>query len=119
MFKFISWILFIIIALTICALSIANRQNVGFSLDPLPFTFEVPLFALLLAAAFVGLILGALATWMKGGKTRSENRHNRREVTTLKGQNVKLARDLEATSTPPQDNTTKASGASRQLEHHS
>ena len=117
MLKFISWILFIVIALAVSAFSIANRHDVGFSLDPLPFTVELPLFALLLAAAFIGLVLGSLATWMKGGKIRSENRHNRREIAALKGQNVKLSRDLEAAGAAPQDNTNTVAGAARQLEH--
>ena len=52
MLKFISWILFLVIALVIAALSIANRETVTFSLDPLPFAFDLPLFGLLLAAGF-------------------------------------------------------------------
>jgi uncharacterized integral membrane protein len=115
MLKLVSWILFIIVALAICALSIANRHNVGFSLDPLPFTFELPLFALLLVAAFIGLLLGSATTWLKGSKVRSENRQNRREVATLKGQVVKLSRDLEQSTGTVQDN--KASPAPHQIEH--
>ncbi|WP_288905341.1 LapA family protein [uncultured Sneathiella sp.] len=95
MLKFISWILFLVIALVIAALSIANRETVTFSLDPLPFAFDLPLFGLLLAAGFIGLIIGSVVTWLRGHGVRHENRVHKREVEELKGRNMALTRDLE------------------------
>lgn len=95
MLKFLSWILFLVIALVIAALSIANRETVTFSLDPLPFAFDLPLFGLLLAAGFIGLIIGSIVTWLRGHKVRHENRVHKREVEELKGRNMALTRDLE------------------------
>lgn len=115
MLRFIFWILFIVIALVVCALSIANRHDVAFSLDPLPFSFELPLFALLLFSAFIGLILGSVITWLKGSRTRSDYRHQKRENAELKGQNVKLNRDLELAADSSQNNVSPT--AAKQIEH--
>ena len=68
MLKFISLILFLIIALVVAMLSIANRETVTFSLDPLPFVFDLPLYILLLAAGFLGLMIGALSGWLERAK---------------------------------------------------
>ena len=117
MLKFASWIIFIVVALVICALSIANRHEVMFSLDPLPFVFELPLFLLLLAAGFVGLIIGSFVTWRRGSRVRTENRQNRRENADLKGQNTKLSQDMAETKTASQNNLSSTSAPAPRLEH--
>ncbi len=95
MLKLLFWILFLVIALVVAALSIANREVVTFSLDPLPFAFDFPLYGLLLAAGFIGLIAGTVVTWLRGHGARHENRLHKREVEELKGKNVRLTRELE------------------------
>lgn len=95
MLKFISWILFLAIALVVAALSIANREIVTFSLDPLPFAFDLPLYGLLLAAGFLGILAGSVWTWLRGHKVRQENRLHKREVEELKGKTLNLTRELE------------------------
>lgn len=117
MLKFISWIIFIAIALIICALSIANRHDAMFSLDPLPFVFDLPLFILLLAAGFLGLVIGSYATWRRGSKTRSENRQNRRENVDLKGQNNKLNQELAEAKDSSQNASAGSQSKTPQLEH--
>ncbi|WP_373083819.1 lipopolysaccharide assembly protein LapA domain-containing protein [Sneathiella sp.] len=117
MLKLISWIIFLVVVLIISALSIANRHDVVFSLDPLPFIFDLPLYILLLAAGFIGLLLGSISTWLRGGATRRENRRQRREIAELKGQNLTLSRDLDASKVKgPISGESKDSP--RQLEHH-
>lgn len=117
MLKFVSWIFFVIAALAICALSIANRHEVLFSLDPLPFVFDLPLFLLLLAAGFIGLIIGSFVTWRRGSTARTENRQKRRENADLKGQNTKLTQDLAETKPASQDNASSTSPQTPRLEH--
>ncbi|MEX1036177.1 MAG: lipopolysaccharide assembly protein LapA domain-containing protein [Sneathiella sp.] len=95
MLKFFFWIIFLVVALAIAALSIANRELVVFSLDPLPFAFDLPLYALLLAAGFIGLLAGSIVTWLRGHPARHENRLYKRELAELKGKNVTLTRNLE------------------------
>lgn len=120
MLKLIFWILFLAVVLVIAALSIANRQEVMFSLDPLPFVFDLPLYLLLLAAGFIGLVLGSLSTWARGGTHRREARRLRRENAELKGQNTALARENGELKDKQQQNQNGAmDGASaRQIEHH-
>jgi uncharacterized integral membrane protein len=123
MLKFISWILFLVIALIVAALSIANREVVTFSLDPLPFAFDLPLYALMLAAGFIGLIIGSVVTWLRGHGTRHENRLHKREVEELKGKNVRLTRELEEaraqkSNGPAPDALAPPIAEKHQLEHH-
>ena len=118
MLKFIFWILFLVIALVVAALSIANREAVAFSLDPLPFAFDLPLYGLLLAAGFIGLIIGSVSTWLRGHKTRHENRLHKREVAELKGQKTSLTRDLEeARGRKPVAGSLPTPTENHQLEH--
>ncbi|MCF8466342.1 MAG: lipopolysaccharide assembly protein LapA domain-containing protein [Sneathiella sp.] len=116
MLKLVFWILFLVVALIVAALSIANRHVVTFSLDPLPFAFDLPLYALLLAAGFIGLLLGSLSTWLRGHGVRRENRQHRREIAELKGQNLSMARDLEKAKA--EQPTAPGGSQPRQLEHH-
>ena len=66
--KLISWILLPpLVALTIY-LAVANRHMVLFSLDPFDpaqpaLAIEAPLFLIVLAAVFLGMVLGGLAAW--------------------------------------------------------
>lgn len=123
MLKFFFWILFLVVALVVAALSIANREVVTFSLDPFPFAFGLPLYALLLAAGFVGLIAGAFVTWLRGHTARHENRLHKREVEELKGKNVRLTRELEEAHAreskgPVPDALAPPITGKQQLEHH-
>ncbi|MCC3304004.1 lipopolysaccharide assembly protein LapA domain-containing protein [Sneathiella sp. HT1-7] len=123
MLKLFFWILFLVIALVVAALSIANREVVTFSLDPFPFAFDLPLYALLLAAGFVGLIAGAVVTWLRGHTARHENRLYKREVEELKGKNVRLTRELEEAHAreskgPAPDALAPPITGKQQLEHH-
>jgi hypothetical protein len=68
--QFIFRIIWLVLALAVLALAVANRAPVVVSLDPLPFALEGPLWAALLAAGFVGLAFGALSVWIPGAKWR-------------------------------------------------
>lgn len=83
------WIVGIPIAVVAIALSVANRQSVSFSFDPVstedPFySIQVPLFLLLFAAAFIGLLVGWLVGWAGQHRHRAEERRLKRENETLK-----------------------------------
>ncbi len=122
MLKLLSWILFLVIALAIAALSIANRGSVTFSLDPLPFAFDLPLYVLLLAAGFIGLVIGSVVTWLRGHTARHENRVHKREVEALKGKNMALTRELEEararnSSGPTPDALAPPITGKQQIEH--
>ena len=84
--KYISWGFIALLCLIVLTLSIGNRDAVTFSLFPLPFVMDVPLFILILAGAFIGVLLGSLRTWMADGKARRENRQHKQEALRLKGE---------------------------------
>lgn len=82
-------IIFVPIAIVVIAVSVANRHDVVFSLDPFDTTdpalsFELPLFWLLFAAAAIGLLLGGAATWIRQSRWRRAARHEHAEVERLR-----------------------------------
>ncbi len=93
--KLVSWVFMALLGLAIIILSIGNKADVTFSFYPLPFEMDVPLFVLILAGAFLGVLLGSLKTWMNDGKARRENRQNKREVVKLQGEITRLNRTVD------------------------
>lgn len=83
--KILGWTIGLPLALIIIALAVANRSTVRFSLDPIsradPFlSVEMPLFVLLLLAAFIGLLTGLVAMWLNQHKWRKRARVSRDEA---------------------------------------
>lgn len=99
--KIISWAFIAVLAVAIITLSIGNKGPVTFSLYPLPFVIEVPLFALVLGGGFLGILLGSVRTWISDGKARRENRANKQEVLRLKGEVARLEQDRATHSENP------------------
>lgn len=79
-----------ILLIAIVVLALANRQMVTLSLLPegvlsiLPYSREVPLFAVILASVFAGLMLGYVLEWVREHKHRREASQKRREANRLK-----------------------------------
>lgn len=95
--RLLSWLVGIPAAVIVTALAVANRQPVRFSIDPFSntepmFATDVPLFALLLAAVFVGLIFGGVASWLSQHRWRKAARDARAEGTRLKQERDVLKR---------------------------
>ena len=66
--RLVTWIVVAPLAIAAILLSVANRQNVAFSLDPFSLgdpalAVEAPLFAFLFAAVFLGLLIGWGVGW--------------------------------------------------------
>ncbi len=69
-------------------LSVANRQPVQFSLDPLNSSEPIlavtfPFFVFLFISLLIGAAVGALITWFSQGKKRKELRNRTNEVNKL------------------------------------
>ncbi len=95
--RIVGWIVAAVAALMLVAFSVANRGGVTISFAPLPFTLDVPLFALGLAALAVGLLAGALAKMLAGTPHRRiarERQHRvralEREIAELRGERDRL-----------------------------
>ena len=69
----------------VIAFAIANRDPVSVSLDPLPFTFETPLYLVAMVGLAVGFALGAVAAWLAGHGARRRLRVGKARIVSLEG----------------------------------
>ncbi len=72
--KILGWLVFIPVAAVIMVLSVANRDLVTLEAWPLPFSYELPVYLLILVAVFIGIFWGGLGAWWAAGKARSTAR---------------------------------------------
>ncbi len=84
--KILSGIFTLALAMVAAAFAIANREEVAFRLDPLPYVIEMPLFVISFSALFIGILIGALAMWLRDGKVRKRVREERRVSTRLRNE---------------------------------
>src|SRR5271165_6807720 len=101
--RFIRVFFLFLLGCLIAAFAVANREPVRFIVDPfidrkLALSFEAPLFVYLFAALFVGLIVGACATWIAQSRWRKAARKEQREASLWRREAETLKRGLEATS---------------------
>jgi uncharacterized integral membrane protein len=98
--KIVSRVITIIAAALVALLAVANREAATVSLDPLPFEITGPLYALLLAAAVIGLSVGGFMGWSSGLKWRRMARRRRRELDSLEKRLKTSGVDLGAENAP-------------------
>jgi len=108
--RFVHWIVGLPVALAIIAISVANRRDVRFSLDPFStddpfFAFDVPLYAALLVAGAVGLVCGGAASWLTQGKWRRAARDARADAMRVRDEHEtfkrRVAQGHDALIPPP------------------
>lgn len=83
--RLIAVVILLPVAVILIALTVANRETVGFTLDPFDpgsqaLTFHAPLFVFLYLALLLGLVIGGAATWFTQHKYRKRARVLAREV---------------------------------------
>ena len=71
--------------------AVANRQWVPLSMDPFSqsdpaLAISLPLFLIIFAAVFFGMLIGASVTWMGQGRVRRDLRATKREEKALRKQ---------------------------------
>jgi uncharacterized membrane protein YciS (DUF1049 family) len=101
--KFVLLLPIIVIAV---ALSIANRHDVMFSLDPFAETdptlsVTVPLYWLLFGAVALGVLIGGVAAWLRQGRWRKAARREHAEIERLR-----RAAEERASAAPTADRAT-------------
>ena len=106
--KFLNWLLLLPLLVVVAAFAVGNRGAVSVDLDPLPLAFEGPLYLVVMASAFIGLLAGGGATWMAGRKWRREARHGRRSMRLLQSE-LESLRAQAATVAAAEDETPAAS----------
>jgi uncharacterized integral membrane protein len=94
MLRYLKLLFLIPIAIVIVALAVMNRAPVRLVYWPDQFGGEmavtVPLFASLIVAMMVGVVIGGLATWLTQGAHRRAERRYRREAERLKAEADRL-----------------------------
>lgn len=84
--KYLSRFAAIPFGFTVIAFAIANRGPVAVSLDPLPFTFEAPLYQVAMGGLAVGFAVGAAAAWLAGHGVRRRLRMGKAYIVSLEGE---------------------------------
>ncbi|MEQ9142969.1 MAG: LapA family protein [Parvibaculaceae bacterium] len=97
--RLLSWITLPPLTLATLYLAVANRHRVLFSLDPFSpdnpaLALEVPLFAVVLFAVLLGILIGGAAAWTRQGRWRKEARQKRRDVKRLEDEVSETTRNL-------------------------
>lgn len=86
--KILSFLILVPLAIVLVVFSVANRQAVQVSLDPIgsmpQLTFEAPLFILLMGAVIVGVVLGGIGTWLTQAHYRRKSWKRKYEVERLR-----------------------------------
>ena len=94
MIKFLRLLLALIGLVVVVVLSVDNRQIVDLNFWPMPFTYQLPLYAVFLIGLIGGAILGGLAVWLASLGQRAEARTMRRRVRAVEYQErLKRERD--------------------------
>lgn len=88
--RLLGWIVAAVAALILVAFSVANRGGITVSFAPLPFTLDVPVFAVALAALAIGLLAGALAKMVVGGPHRRIARERQHRIRALEREVAEL-----------------------------
>lgn len=104
--RLLTWLVAVPFGVVVVALSVTNRKPVTVALDPFrpddpAFSYDVPLFLLVLGALILGIVLGGVAVWLRQGIHRRAARLGRRETARLEGERERLAADLAARSEAP------------------
>lgn len=84
--RLVALLVFVPIGIVVVALAVANRQDVILSVPPgtgdsALISLKLPLFVLLFATLFAGMLLGSFATWITQGRHRKNARRQQVEAT--------------------------------------
>lgn len=97
--RILSWLLGLPIIIVLLLLALANRHMVTVSLDLVTpeqpwLGFEVPMWVVLYAGIFLGLLAGGVATWMRQSKWRRKARRMEKELAMERVARKQLEREL-------------------------
>ncbi len=109
--KALRWIAGLVVGVVVVAFAVANRAPVPVSLDPLPFSFEAPLFLIVFAGGALGFAVGATAVWLAGNKWRRLARRRGARIEALEREVARLA-ELRGPKSGPLRGETRARGGS-------
>lgn len=102
--RFLRVIFGAILLILLIVFAVANRQDIGVSLDPLPFVIELPLYLLVFVVFFAGLGLGALAgrlnAWSAARRRARQEQIRQRQAKAQEAEAQKTEIALSSQSRP-------------------
>lgn len=104
----LSWIVTLPLMLVLVVFSLANRGEVSLDLWPFNESVTLPLAWLLLAALFIGLLIGGGVAWLSGAKHRRRARELRFDKTHLERETIRLKREVERLKAAASHGATQA-----------
>ncbi|WP_185961411.1 lipopolysaccharide assembly protein LapA domain-containing protein [Telmatospirillum sp. J64-1] len=120
--RVLAWLIGLPVAVIAIVFAVSNRQTTTVELWPLPFTFSLPLFLIVLVPFMVGLLAGAVILWFSQGRRRSAARADRRRLRALERENEQLKAKAATLVEPGRDAAGReviVAPASSTLEHPS
>jgi uncharacterized integral membrane protein len=103
--KIVTVLVLVPLGLVIILFAVANRHDVTLSFDPFGsdpgLARTLPLFAVMLAALIVGVIIGGIAVWLRHYKWRRAARRLESEARALRTENEALKRRAGEPALPP------------------
>lgn len=99
--RFLAGLVGIPLAVLIVVFAVANRGDVTVSFDPFApdapaISASLPLFAVILIALMVGVVVGGVASWTRQGKWRKEAKRRRVETQRLEAEREAARREASA-----------------------
>lgn len=86
--KILSLLILVPLAIVLVVFSVANREAIPVSLDPIgsmpQLAFEAPLFILLMGSVIIGVVLGGIGTWLTQSHYRRKSWKRKYEVEKLR-----------------------------------
>lgn len=103
--RFLFFVILIPLGVIAVALSVANRDTVTISLDPMGllgrgWEVSLPMFVLLFSTLAVGVVIGGIAAWLGQSKWRYAARLERANIARLRHE-VERLRALSGRTLPP------------------
>ena len=92
------WFITFIVSLLVLAFSVSNLDLIGVRWSPFHPSYDLPLYAVILAALSLGFFWGGLMVWFSGSKARSNLRQANKDVKRLE-KDLEEARKASSTST--------------------
>ena len=81
--RIVSYLTMIVVGFVVILFSITNRDPVALDFWPLPFSKELPVYAIVIASAVFSFIAGGIVAWFSGGRSRRRARLESRRAHSL------------------------------------
>ncbi|MDX2221980.1 MAG: lipopolysaccharide assembly protein LapA domain-containing protein [Rhodospirillaceae bacterium] len=105
--RLITTFLGILLAIAVVLFAVSNRAPVTVEIWPLPYRFELGLYAAILLGALAGFAAGAIGAWLMGGAKRRALRLARKRIKDLE-HSLAQARAQQPAAAPDKPSAAKA-----------